>query len=130
MSNEVPAPAIERRFLGIAEVDSGTLLIGDPAYVLPRASDGKPGVDYEEVVRADGSIHAQPLAGRPVVLLQNFGGDGAFPVFGDFDDGALIGVRINLDPPMDDEDDEDEGGRGGVIRPVAVAVSDIERATA
>jgi hypothetical protein len=94
---------IERRFLGIAEVDSGTLLIADPGYVLPRASEGKPGVDYEEVVQAVGTIHAQPLAGMPVVLLQNFGGDGPFPVFGDFDDGELVGIWINLDPPMDDE---------------------------
>jgi hypothetical protein len=98
------ASVIERRFLGIAEVDSGTLLIADPGYVLPRAREGKPGIDYEEVIRADGSVHAQSIGGMPVVLLQNFGGDGPFPVFGDFDGNELIGIWINLDPPMDDED--------------------------
>ncbi len=104
MTEESENP-IERRFLGIAEVDSGTLLIADPAYVLPRATEGKPGVDYEEVVRAVGTNHAQPLACMPVVLLQNFGGDGPFPVFGDFDDGELIGIWINLDPPLDDDEE-------------------------
>ncbi len=104
MTDETARP-IERRFLGIAEVDSGTLLIGDPAYVLPRASTGTPGVDYEEVVRADSRIHGQPLAGMPVVLVQDFGGDGSFPVFGEFEDGELMSIWINLDPPMDDEDE-------------------------
>ena len=36
-----------RRFLGVVEVDSGTLLVGDPIYCLPRAKDGKSGIDYE-----------------------------------------------------------------------------------
>jgi hypothetical protein len=94
----------ELKFLGMVQVDSGTLLIGDPAYVLPRAKDGKPGVDYEEVVAADDSEHATYLAGTPVLLLQRFGGDGSFPVYGEFEDGELIGVRIHLDPLVDDED--------------------------
>jgi hypothetical protein len=29
-------PKVERRILGVVEVDSGTLVIGDPAYALPR----------------------------------------------------------------------------------------------
>jgi hypothetical protein len=93
----------ELRFFGMVEVDSGTLIIGDPCYVLPRMKDGKPGVDYEEVVVADSSQHASYLAGQPLLLLQNFGGDGTFPVYGEFEDGEFIGVRIHLDPLMDDE---------------------------
>lgn len=99
------APGIERRFLGVAEVDSGTLLIGDPAYLLPRASEGKPGVDYEEILRVDSSVHAQRLAGQPVLLLNGFGGDGTFPVYGDYLGPELMGVWIDLDPPMDDEEE-------------------------
>ncbi len=39
--------------------------------------------------------------------LQNFGGDGSFPAWGEFDGDELVGVRIDLDPPMEDlEDDE------------------------
>ncbi len=97
----------ERRLLGWVEVDSGTLLIGDPVYVLPRASDGKPGVDYQAVIDAPADLHAQPMAERPVLLLQRFGGDGSFPVVGEFAEGELIAVRIDLDPPMNDEDDEE-----------------------
>ena len=93
----------ERRLLGWVEVDSGTLVIGDPVYFLPRASDGKPGVDYQAVVDASAELHAQPLAERPVLLLQRFGGDGSFPVWGEFDGAELIAVRINLDPPMNEE---------------------------
>ncbi len=95
----------ERRPLGWVEVDSGTLLIGDPLYVLPRASEGKLGVDYQAVIDAPAELHAQPLAERPVLLLQRFGGDGSFPVWGEFDGEELIAVRIDLDPPLDDEDD-------------------------
>ena len=32
-----PEPPLERRFLGWVEVDSGTLLVGDPLYSLPHA---------------------------------------------------------------------------------------------
>ena len=93
----------ERRLLGWVEVDSGTLLIGDPVYVLPRASDGKPGVDYQAVVEAPADRHAHSLADRPVLLLQRFGGDGSFPVVGEFAEGELIAVHIDLDPPMDEQ---------------------------
>lgn len=96
------ARPVERRLLGIAEVDSGTLLIGDPAYVLPRERDGRTGVDYEEVARADSTIHGQSLARKPVVLVQAFGGEGSFPVFGEFSDGELVSIWIDLDPPMDE----------------------------
>lgn len=98
----------ERRLLGWVEVDSGTLLIGDPGYVLPRASDGKPGVDYQTVIDAPADLHSQPLVERPVLLLQHFGGDGSFPVVGEFDGEELIAVRIDLDPPMDEDDDHDD----------------------
>lgn len=99
---------LERRFLGMVEVDSGTLLIGDPTYVLPRAATRRAGVDYQEVIEAVASEVASRLGGQPVLLLQNFGGDGSFPVVGEFLDGELVGVHIDLDPPMDDDDDDDE----------------------
>ena len=37
-------PAVERQFLGVVEVDSGTLVISDPAYCLPHRDRDKPGV--------------------------------------------------------------------------------------
>jgi hypothetical protein len=99
---------VESRFLGLVEVDSGTLLIGDPCYVLPRASEGKAGVDYQAVMDIDFTEFASGIGDQPVVLLRNFGGDGSFPVFGDFVDGELVGIYINLDPPSHDDEDGDE----------------------
>jgi hypothetical protein len=90
----------ERRFLGVVEVDSGTLIVGDPAYLLARRSSGTEGVDYEEVLRSDVTAVATRLAGRPVLLISGFGGDGAFPVFGEFDEGGLSRVTVEfVDPP-------------------------------
>src|SRR5262249_40556734 len=39
-------------FLGMVEVDGGTLVIGDPGYMLPRASQHRPGIDYQAVINA------------------------------------------------------------------------------
>jgi hypothetical protein len=94
-------PASERRFLGIVEVDSGTLVIGDPAYLLARRSAGKRGVDYEEVLGVDTADFATRLGDRPVLLVSGFGGDGTFPVFGEFEEGELARVTIEFDEPDD-----------------------------
>lgn len=102
-------PALERRFLGVVEVDSGTLLLGDPAYCLPRARDGTPGIDYESIIGAPDEP-ASYLAGKPVILLGCFGGDGTFPVYGEIDEyGELARVTIEFVGPDDtDEEDGDE----------------------
>lgn len=92
-----------RRRLGVIEVDSGTLLVADPSYVLPHRKSGKPGIDYAEVVAVPMSEDAASLCGRPVLLLQNFGGDGSFPVFGDFDDGELLRIVVEFMDPATDE---------------------------
>ena len=88
---------IDRRFLGYVEVDSGTLVIGDPAYLLPRKETGREGVDYEAVIEAAGAVG--PLAGMPVLLLQSFGGDGTFPVFGEYEDDDLVRVLVEFVGP-------------------------------
>jgi hypothetical protein len=85
-------------FLGLVEVDSGTLVIGDPGYLLPHAASRSPGIDYGEVVSASDAWPAQPLADKPVLLLQRFGGDGTFPVYGEFEGNHLVAVLIDLDP--------------------------------
>jgi hypothetical protein len=96
----------ELRLLGYVEIDSGTLLVGDPGYVLPRAADGRTGVDYQAVIDAR-SVPAQALAGQPVLLLSNFGGDGTFPVYGEFDEGELVRVTIEFEGPSGDDDEDD-----------------------
>lgn len=90
------APHRETLRLGYVEVDSGALIVGDPLYVLPQADAGRAGVDYAEVA-ATPDKPALYLAGRPVLLLQQFGGDGTYPVIGEFERGRLVRVRIDLD---------------------------------
>jgi hypothetical protein len=91
---------VERRFFGIVDVDSGTLMVGDPGYVLPRHADGKVGVDYQRVIEADlAKTPAVQLSGLPVVLFADFGGDGTFPVFGEYEDGELMRVVIEFVEP-------------------------------
>lgn len=91
---EVIVPLDQDKLIGFVEVDSGTLLIGDPAYVLPDVAREKAGIDYEAVLSTSEPIGQ--LDGQPVLLLQAFGGDGIFPVFGHFEDGELIRVTVDL----------------------------------
>jgi hypothetical protein len=98
-------PTFERRFLGVVEVDSGTILVGDPAYCLSHLEAGKPGIDYEAVIQADTNVPALYLDDRPVLLITQFGGDGTFPVFGEFEDGELMRVTVEFVGPDDDADD-------------------------
>ena len=97
----------EWRFLGIVQVDSGTLVVGDPTYLLPDRERGKSGLDYEVVTSADTEQHSVPLANDVALLIQNFGGDGPYPVFGEFYDDELMALRINF-VPIGEEDWEDE----------------------
>lgn len=93
----------ERRVIGIIEVDSGTVVVGDPAYALPSKEHGKPGIDYSLIPDLTGAP-AYQLGGEPVVLLSNFGGDGAYPVIGEFEDGEFMRAIIEFEPiEFDDE---------------------------
>lgn len=98
-------PVLEHRFLGVVEVDSGTLLVGDPAYCLPRATDGTTGIDYDTVIQAP-NRPAGYLGGKPVLLLGRFGGDGTFPVYGDIDENGEL-VRVTIDFVGTDDSDEE-----------------------
>lgn len=85
---------IERRFLGFIEVDSGTVLVGDPLYLLPCVADGRRGIDYAAVI---GAVEpASYLDNQPVLLMQRFGGDGTFPVYGEFDDGEFMRILVEF----------------------------------
>ena len=100
----MPNPPLERRFLGMVEVDSGTLLVGDPPYCLPDAERGQAGHRLPGRHRRPGRAGGLPRR-RPVLLLGRFGGDGTFPVYGEFDeDGEFLRATIEFVEP--DEDDE------------------------
>ena len=63
----------------------------------------KPGIDYSAVL-PDGERTARQLADQPVVLLSNFGGDGAYPIIGEFEDGEFMRAIIEFEPLDLDED--------------------------
>ena len=94
----------ERKFLGVIEIDSGTVVIGDPAYLLPSAERSKPGIDYQAVIDAEPAAY-QPFARGLAMLLTTPEGDGPLGVYGEFEDGVLWKVSVILDPI----DVEDEG---------------------
>jgi hypothetical protein len=96
---------VARRFLGVLEVDSGTIIIGDPAYLLPSRQHAKPGVDYQAVLEADGDGDAVSFANGLTLLIQNFGGDGPYPAYGEYEDGELLRIVIELEPLELDESD-------------------------
>lgn len=93
----------ERRFREIVEVGSGTLVVGDPGYLLPRRTSRTDGVDCEEVIRGDAAGVPVPLADRPVLLMPGFGCAETFPVFGEFHEGGLARVTIEFVGPEDED---------------------------
>jgi hypothetical protein len=96
---------LTRRLLGVIEVDSGTLVVGDPGQILPNSEAGRSGIDFAAVIDAPFAEVATPLAGTSVLLLQDFGGDGSFPVIGEFIGSDLARIVIELDSPADDGSD-------------------------
>lgn len=89
---------LERKYLGVVDVDSGTLLVGDPAYLLARKAAGVEGPDFQEVVDADRAPDGVQLGERLVLLIQGFGGDGTYAVFGEYEDGAFVRLIVEFDP--------------------------------
>jgi hypothetical protein len=59
------------------------------------------GMDVKEVIRSDPAV-ATVLAGRPILLFGGFGGDGAFPVFGEPEHGELARATSEFLGPDDE----------------------------
>jgi hypothetical protein len=96
-ADEGKAPAIERKFVGLVGVDSGTMVLGDPTYLLPSRERSKAGIDYQEVIDA-GPEEFQPFARGTSLLLSLAMGDGTYPVFGEWEDGEFMSITVYLTP--------------------------------
>ena len=83
---------ISTRLLGWVNVDSGTLIVGDPVYILPEKASGTKGIDYARVLEATSVNGPSPayLGGRAVVFIVGFGGDGRYPVYGEYQGKYLL----------------------------------------
>jgi hypothetical protein len=93
---------------GEVSVDSGSLLVIDPAYVKYWGTGEHPELSYDSVL--EGGAPAKQLHfdnGRPAaVLIQNFGGDGGYPVHTESvskdENGEMIGsFSVNFNPPSE-----------------------------
>lgn len=99
-----------KKLLGYAAVDSGMLLICDPAYLSnwvdgPYDPDqkGKPKNSYDKVCRITvgvgnngGQVNISGKAGDGVVFASGYG-DGNYPCYGTFNkDGRCMKVEIDM----------------------------------
>jgi hypothetical protein len=89
--------------LRFVEVDSGTLVIGDPTY-LP--GNKEPTVDAETALAPD--AFAAPVLQDTALLIGRFGGDGTYPVIGEVDEaGVLARVTVEFVDPWAESDGDD-----------------------
>lgn len=86
--------APERTYLGIIPVDVGAILLSDPSYVLAR--DGIDGEDYNEFLAALDAGRDWMADGFAMIVWTD---DAIHPVYGEFDEGRLTKVVIDLNPP-------------------------------
>ena len=100
-----PAPPKVRNsewsLAGHIGVDAGCIVVVDPCYVLP--SGDKPGLDYEHAVGLDLPVfptdRVMPLPDVPGggLLVSTGWGDGVYPVYARYEDGRVMGLRIDFD---------------------------------
>lgn len=103
--------------VGVVDVDSGTIMVGDPCYHLYKESgDSATKLDFHEIFGKDWDAFCdlvehghQPgvslFGSGTAVTVTNFGGDGTFPVYVKRDvDGRISAVMINFDNVEDNDD--------------------------
>ena len=93
------------RFLGHVGVDAGTVVIGDPCYLVEGGGAEPP--EWQEVVRQlIDEANPRRIAGTSAVevagtiMTQTPEGDDLYPVYGLIDDetGQFLSLRIDLRP--------------------------------
>jgi hypothetical protein len=114
MKKAVQNVQTELRELGEVAIDSGNLVLIDPAYLREVngtklysdiVQDHMSGSTFDNNVNSDvnGIVNGAKILGctwlkrHLGVLLPNFGGDGVYPVIGKFEDKQLVGVYIDFE---------------------------------
>ncbi|MEI6241192.1 MAG: hypothetical protein WCR51_12445 [Planctomycetia bacterium] len=91
---------LQHDLIGVCAVDSGCLVITDPMYVMPGTS----GVDATnlldecgEAPQGGGGVLPRKRDGEPLaVALNDFGGDGVFPVYAVYREGHPGVARVEI----------------------------------
>ena len=76
------------KLLGQVGVDSGQLLITDPCYLENEIPN------YKTLCEISGQINYKWGHAGAGFKLDGFGGDGLFPVYGVYEDGMLVEMRV------------------------------------
>ncbi|MEU9605425.1 hypothetical protein [Streptomyces sp. NPDC048057] len=98
--------------LGMVDVDSGTVFVGDPCYTItgdaPRHIKTWP--EWCSQLRWNGKNYdvVEPVGSGVGLSIPTMYGDGSYPVYAEIVRGRVARVTIDFDPPYDEEDDEDE----------------------
>jgi hypothetical protein len=82
----------EERYLGVVSVDSGILLLCDPAYV---TADLKGAAFMAELAGESQLLHVTGHAGEGVVFPTLYG-DGTYDVTAIYEDDVITGIKITL----------------------------------
>ena len=116
MSNHI----VKEEIIGYFGVDSGTVMIIDPCYVLKDESE--PGVDFDhstEYLRTVMPTCEAPYYGGVVldnypdvpdmgVVCRTLYGDGEYPVIAEFNsEGRIVRLTIDFDPDIEEEEDDE-----------------------
>ena len=105
---------MDRRLVGYCDVDSGTIWIGDPCYVVAKDSSHvfESWSDYCDKSSEMFEVgHSEPAGAGMGITLPTLDGDGAFPVYVEYEEnmfGAIRPARITIDfnPPYDSDEED------------------------
>ncbi|MER6231772.1 hypothetical protein ABT169_21910 [Streptomyces sp. NPDC001616] len=102
----------ERVKIGMVDVDSGTVFVGDPCYTITGDASHhiKTWSEWCDKHPWDGKNYGvvEPAGSGVGLSIPTKYGDGGYPVYAEIEDGRVARVTIDFDPESDEEDDEDE----------------------
>lgn len=115
-----------RKLIGHVSVDSGTIMIIDPCYVLPDdRGDGDDGLNYPTECHPDSPFNDSPSsvylravghtaengdrygAWHLGMITGTYYGDGSYPVYAEIEGSRVRRITIDFDPGSDEDDDDE-----------------------
>jgi hypothetical protein len=94
--------------IGSIGVDAGIVWLGDPCYVIGEDSSHGTRTWDEFCTKLwsakESSEIAEPLGEGVGICVSTTYGDGSYPVYGQYRNGVLVGIRVDFDP-VDEECD-------------------------